>query len=201
MTEEQYVNFFEAAGLHEVEIGPGPLRFFEKEGEVQRNGHNLAALKAELVEAKETHASLYSLLAGLKAEFDSQVASLAEQFNSSNSELILNSDLAAQNVDRLERELKAAIVETYKAKLEAAKAAGENPEKVSKQFGDGLSVQNRKKFEYLEADAVAWARENANYMIQTAVDKKLFEKAMDNLETAPDFVKITKVPSAVISFK
>jgi hypothetical protein len=166
---------------------------------------NLGHLKRGLIEAKETHASLSEALSQKKTDLDAKVFALMEEFNQSNSELILNSDLAAQNVDRLERELKAAIVETYKTRLEAAKAAGEDPEKVSKQLGDGLSVRNGKKlFDYEHRIAVDWARVNAPYLLDTVIDKLLFQSLMDELDSTgklPDFVKITKIPSAVISFK
>jgi hypothetical protein len=161
---------------------------------------NLYRLKTEVINARAEHERLHAPLAALIEEHDRQIAAIEAKFEQENAELLAKVDAANVLVNNLESKLRTAIVEAYEAEIEEAKAAGVNTDKVSKQFGDGLSVRNTEKVEYQEADAVSWARENAPYLIQIGVDKKLFEAAMKQLKKTPEFVTITKVPSAVIKY-
>lgn len=170
------------------------------EGIARKETKSLADLKADVIKARTEAEALRAPLDQLIVERDQQIRVIEEKFFQENKDLIAKIDAADTQASRLESVLRTAIIDAYKANIETAKATGQDIEKVSKQFGDGLSVRNSEKVEYVEADAVTWAKENAQYLIRTSVDRKLFEAAMKQLEQTPAFITITKTPSAVIKF-
>lgn len=148
---------------------------------------NLKALKDEMMIAR---ANLFNIEMEFEKRYASvraAIAKLDEEFGKANAELIKAKDEEAARAASLEQSLRSAVVAAYDA----------NPDN-GKQLGDGLSVQVRTKYEYGEADAVKWARENAPVMIVNAIDKKAFEAMIKGMKTMPDFVRVTTSTVAVI---
>lgn len=66
-------------------------------------------------------------------------------------------------------------------------------ETTNKNLVGGYKIQERKKIEYDETKALAWAKEKDMFL---SLDKKSFEKAVEGLSL--DFVTISKEPSLAI---
>lgn len=66
-------------------------------------------------------------------------------------------------------------------------------ETTNKNLVGGYKVQERKKIEYDETKALAWAKEKDMFL---SLDKKSFEKAVEGLSL--DFVTISKEPSLAV---
>lgn len=110
---------------------------------------------------------------------------LKKNFEKKNEPLITTVNLKTLACDTLEKAIKGIALDIYDA------------DPSSKSICPGVGIRVYTKYEYDENKALEWAKENARFIIVTAVDKKLFEKICAG--APPDFVTVKPSPSATIA--
>ncbi len=143
---------------------------------------DIATLKAAYIEWKAVAEKWRETIKPL----DDELQIVIEATERGHRERFLDSYQAFESAEksaiRAESDLRAAILAHYETTHE-------------KTIDANLSVQVRTSFEYVIADAVAWAETNAPVLIKRSVDAKAFEK---NFAESCDFVAKIEKPSAVI---
>lgn len=153
---------------------------------------NLFELKTNCMFAIAAAQEVREKVNPLREELERQIAQITQQFEEEHGALLAENERLSKEATEAEKALRDAIVETYRANV----AAGN----LSKQLGDGLSVQVRTKFTYDNNKAVLWAEASAPMLIQKTVDAKKFEALVKDLDPPLSFVTITETPTAVIKF-
>lgn len=152
-------------------------------------------LKTELAEARQNRASLADAYTAVMHRRDAEILAIDERYRAENHELFTDVESFTAQEAKTESELRAALVENFKA-------TGE------KTFDKQLSVRVTTKYQYDQGKAVEWCETNAPIAIKKVVDAKLFEPfaaqstvdPVTKVETmALPFVTKVVAPSAVIA--
>lgn len=155
---------------------------------------NLIELKEQLDARRAVEAQLSERLGELEAVRDKFIEGYLLNFAAANRDLIEETSAATLAAAAAEDMLRAAVEAAWMEEQAAALREGRKP---SKQFGPGLSVRVTTRLVYAEADALAWSKTNAPFLVRESIDRKQFETAIKSLSLP--FVAIEEKAYAVLS--